>query len=306
MNCKTLEKLHRRTQTERTTEIFFVLCSLASTIEFNFVQPLKIIRNTMIVLYLSLLAFLLAGAGFLHLLPRLGKIGGNISDWFCYAPGIDLAILYFMILPLIIGIVLEGWAGIAIGIIAEISAVLIWTVIHELAHRNQREGRNIHQTLSSIVGRWRNHLAVWITALAAPNFWVVRITEIIVYPPLTWLIKLPKYEAKEWINVSRQKFEGLVGYDLIWCLYCDWMTGVWSLGTEMLRNVESFWCPIRFSSEKKCENCKIDFPDVANGWISSNGTMEEVCQLLEAKYNTNQTERSWYGHSCRKGESENS
>ena len=47
------------------------------------------------------------------------------------------------------------------------------------------------------------------------------------------------------------KVEGLVGHDRIWCLYCDWMTGVWSLGTEMLRNVESFWCPLRFSSDAK-------------------------------------------------------
>ena len=37
----------------------------------------------------------------------------------------------------------------------------------------------------------------------------------------------------------------VIGHALIWCLYCDWMTGVWSLGTEMLRNVESFWYPIR-------------------------------------------------------------
>jgi hypothetical protein len=99
-----------------------------------------------------------------------------------------------------------------------------------------------------------------------PIFAAARIGQYLVYPPLTWLVRLPKYNTAEWISVSRHKFEGLVGHDLIWCLYCDWMTGVWSLGTEMLRNVESFWCPIRFRSDKKCENCTLDFPDVDNGW----------------------------------------
>ena len=99
------------------------------------------------------------------------------------------------------------------------------------------------------------------------------------------------------MNVSRQKFSGLVGHDLIWCLYCDWMTGVWSLGSEMLRNVESFWCPIRFHSEKKCENCKIDFPDVDTTWIPASGTMQEVTELLDEKLTGG--EHSWHGHPAR-------
>jgi hypothetical protein len=103
-----------------------------------------------------------------------------------------------------------------------------------------------------------------------------RLGQYLVYPPLTWLVRLPKYNTAEWVNVSRHKFEGLVGHDLIWCLYCDWMTGVWSLGTEMLRNVESFWCPIRFRSDKKCENCTLDFPDLDNGWAPADGTMADV------------------------------
>ena len=35
------------------------------------------------------------------------------------------------------------------------------------------------------------------------------------------------YKQAEWVNVSRTKFDGLVGHDLIWCLYCDWR---WSDG----------------------------------------------------------------------------
>lgn len=120
------------------------------------------------------------------------------------------------------------------------------------------------------------------------------------YPPLTRLVGLPKYQAAEWINVSRHKFDGLVGHDRIWCLYCDWMTGVWSLGTEMLRNVESLWCPIRFSCPQKCANCSIDFPDVNNGWVAADATMKDVTDLLEEKYTSTPEPQPWFGHPSRK------
>ena len=100
------------------------------------------------------------------------------------------------------------------------------------------------------------------------------------------------------VNISRHKFTGLIGYDLIWCLYCDWMTGVWSLGTEMLRNVESFWCPIRFYNDKKCENCKIDFPNIDGGWVESDRNMQDVTELLNCKY-AGVEERSWFAHKSR-------
>ena len=137
----------------------------------------------------------------------------------------------------------------------------------------------------------------WVTAVVTPLFWIVRVAEVFVYPLLTMLIGLPRYKQGDWVNVSRQKFSGLVGHDLIWCLYCDWMTGVWSLGSEMLRNVESFWCPIRFYEGKKCDNCKIDFPDVAGDWVKHDGTMMDVTTLLEAKYAGG--ERGWFGHPAR-------
>lgn len=255
--------------------------------------------NQLIFLYGYLVGLLIIGAVFLHLLPHLGLPGKKAADWFCYAPGIDLALVYFMLMPLAVAFLTASWQGIAVALVAEISALWLWIFAHEFAHRQQKSQANIHRQMSSIVGKWRNHLAVWITAFAIPLFWVVRLTELVVYPPLTKLVKLPAYEAKDWVNVSRHKFEGLIGYDLIWCLYCDWMTGVWSLATEMLRNVESFWCPIRFYSEKKCENCQLDFPDVDNGWVPANGTLEEVTNLLASKYSTDQEERAWYGHPCR-------
>lgn len=254
-------------------------------------------------LYLYLVIALVAGTIVLHSLPHLGKLGKNLSEFCCFAPGIDLVLAYFMLLPLAIGWLVSGWLGVGIALLAELSVLWMWIIGHEFVNRDRDARGKIARTMSGIFGRWRNHVAIWITALAIPVFWFVRFAEVIVYPPLTGLIGLPKYQAKDWVNVSRHKFEGLIGYDLIWCLYCDWMTGVWSLGTEMLRNVESFWCPIRFYSDKKCENCKQDFPDLENGWISADGNMEQVSELLQEKY-TGKDESSWFGHPARQVDSQ--
>ncbi len=237
---------------------------------------------------------LLIGAGVLHLLPKLGAPGKTLSRFLCRGIGLDLMITYFTVLPMIVGFFVLCWLGLIAAIAGQVIGLLIWTWLHELAHPAARKGPRIVKTLNKSVGRWRNHTAVWITALAVPLFWLVRLAEWVVYPPLTWIVKLPPYKSADWVNVSRQKFDGLVGHDLIWCLYCDWMTGIWSLGTEMLRNVESFWCPIRFYDKNKCENCKTDFPDIDNGWVNADGSMEDVADLLKAKHA--QGDHSWFGH----------
>lgn len=252
-----------------------------------------------LVLFGLLVGALLAVAGLLHLIPKLGALGKRIADSCCRAPVLDVIITYFTVLPPVVGAIVQGWRGVLVGIAAQVAAVLIWTPLHELAHPAGRKGPRIVHVLNRAVGRWRNHTAVWITALAVPVFWVVRVAEWIVYPPLIVLVKFPRYRMGDWVNVSRQKFDGLVGHDLIWCLYCDWMTGVWSLGSEMLRNVESFWCPIRFRSDKKCENCKIDFPDLENGWAPGDGNMGDVVAALEKHYHAESTTNAWFGHPAR-------
>ena len=75
----------------------------------------------------------------------------------------------------------------------------------------------------------------------------------------------------------------VIGHALIWCLYCDWMTGVWSLGTEMLRNVESFWYPIPASRARSAQG-EIDFPDVNQGWVHASGNMSDVVRTLDRLY----------------------
>jgi len=276
---------------------------------------------------LSTLAAVLVGAALLHLIPRLGSPGKALAAWLCRAPGLDVVITYFTAAPMILGPVFgvrlltaspdltaalttdpaptssSPWLAALLGFIAavvgQVVGVCVWTVLHELANRKHCKGPRIVHVLNRKVGRFRNHSAVWWTALAVPLFWIVRLAQYVVYPPLTWLIRLPKYKSAEWVNVSRQKFDGLVGHDLIWCLYCDWMTGVWSLGGEMLRNVETFWCPIRFDSAKKCDNCQHDFPDVADRWAPSDSDMAEVVRRIDEGFPGPGGDNSWWGHPAR-------
>ena len=242
-------------------------------------------------------AAMVVGAVLLHILPKLGRGGQRFSDALCRAPGLDLLITYFTVAPLFVGPIVAGWRGLVGAVAGQMTGLLIWQTGHEWANREHVRGPRIIKVLNRIVGPWRNYTAVWVTAVVTPVFWMVRVAEVALYPLLVRLVNLPAYDPGDWVNVSRQKFCGLVGHDLIWCLYCDWMTGVWSLGTEMLRNVESFWCPIRFHSEKKCANCAIDFPDVDHGWVPAGATMADVAATVERMHGDGV--HAWFGHPAR-------
>lgn len=248
-------------------------------------------------IYVVTVAALLIGAGILHLLKRLGSLGRRTANLLCAAPWIDLVLMYFTLLPAVVGALMRGWAGLGAAVAGEVTALWLWIILHELAHPAARKGPRIYRALDRIVGPWRNHLAVWATSPAVPGFWVVRLCQVMLYPPLVWLVDLPRCRAKDYVSISRQKFQGLVGYDLIWCLYCDWMTGVWSLGTEMLRNVESFWCPIRFTDAGKCARCVREFPDINHGWVSADGTMADVVAVVNELQSTRP--HAWFGHPVR-------
>lgn len=244
-------------------------------------------------------AAIVLGAGVLHVLPRLGSAGRRLSNAMCRAPLLDLPVTYFTVAPMIVGPIIAGWIGLAGGVVGQIVGMQTWAVLHSLANPKLRGTPRIHTTLNQIVGPFRNYGAVWLTAFVLPVFWLVRMAEIFLYPFIRVLVRFPKYDHGDWVRVGRQKFDGLISHDLIWCLYCDWMTGVWSLGSEMLRNVESFWCPIRFDSEKKCSNCRLDFPDVNGEWVAADGSMEEVTAVLRAKYAAPAEPNSWFGHPAR-------
>jgi hypothetical protein len=235
------------------------------------------------------------------IMTNIGKFSKTLSAVFRRAPMLDLLVAGTTWIPwIVLGVMAENladapwWAG-AVGALAgQVVGLQLWCWGHELANREKVKGPRIVRYLNRRVGRVRNHAALWITTLAYPIFWAIRFGEILVYPLLVWTIRLPKYKQAEWVNVSRTKFDGLVGHDLIWCLYCDWMTGVYSLGAEMLRNIESFWCPIRFYDGKKCENCVIDFPDLKDKWVPANGTMGDVVKVMGEHFDGG--DHSWYGH----------
>lgn len=244
-------------------------------------------------------------AGLLHLIPRLGRAGAAAGDWLCRAPALDLVVsLFTWIPPAALGIA-YGWRGVAGALAGQLGGLLIWMLAHEFVHRGPARPR-IVTLLNRTVGSLNNHVALWATALAIPIFLLIRLAQVTIYPVLTRLVGLPRYRHADWINVSRQKFHGLVGHDLLWCLYCDWMTGVYAFGAEILRNVESFWCPIRFASGKKCDNCKLDFPDLADGWVAHDAGMGDVVALLERRYGPDATadlprdqRHGWFGHPAR-------
>lgn len=283
----------------------------------------------LLLFFLITLAALLASAIFFHILVRLGPFGQRACDACAKAPLLDLIVFYFCHGPHIAAVVVwwnahgpqpmfsvaaggrveQSWQHeypfahlavlLLISIAAQAATLVLWSWFHEALNPGIRKGPRIVSTLNRRVGWFRNHAAVWWTALAVPLFTLIRLAEIFVYPPLHWLVRLPKYNTAEWINISRQKFSGLVGYDLIWCLYCDWMTGVWSLGSEMLRNVESFWCPIKYTSPEKCEKCCIDFPDINGGWVDAKGNIADVAKVLEEKYPGPNGDNGWFGHPSR-------
>jgi hypothetical protein len=237
----------------------------------------------------------LALASTFTILPKVGKTGQLISDQLTQAPWIDVALAILIWIPWIVGSVVAGWLGLAATLLGQIVAMQLWIVGHEQFHRPALKQPRIMGYLNNRFGWWRNNLALWVTSLSLPLFFGIRAAEVLLYPMLVNLLGFRSYDHSEWVNISRQKFEGLVGHDLIWCLYCDWMTGVYSLGAEMLRNVESFWCPIRFYNDKKCANCQLDFPDIDGGWVAADSTMTEVVETLDRQMPQGRP-WSWFGH----------
>lgn len=246
----------------------------------------------------AIVAGLELGLGLLlFLLPRAGPPGRALTEIAARAPLLDLVVAVMTWIPWLAAGLADGWRGFASAVAGQVLAMCVWVLGHETIHRRPERGPRLGKTHARLVGRWRNLTALWFSLLGVPVLWGIRFGEMILYPPLCWLMGFPSYRQSEWVNVSRQKFQGLVGHDLIWCLYCDWMTGVYALGGEMLRNIESFWCPIRFYDDKKCANCRVEFPDIDGGWVSAQGTMADVQETVLRFYADGH--REWFGHPAR-------
>lgn len=212
------------------------------------------------------------------------------------APWLDIWVSLFTWVPWVAGGIHSGWPGLPAIFVAQLAALHIFCLGDRLLRG--RRGPTIMATLEKVVGVGGNQLGLYCTLPALPLFLQIRLAQCVLYPVLRMAVKFPKYRQQDWISLSRQKFDGLAGYDLVFCLYCEWAAGVYGLGAEMLRNVESFWCPIRFHPEKKCENCQVDFPDL-NHWVRPAGDMAEVARELDARYRGRST-HSWWGHPDRR------
>ena len=115
-------------------------------------------------LFFSITLGLLPGAGLLHLLPRMGQAGKRISEASCRAPILDVVVCYFTILPLIIGPLVAGWAGLFIAVASQPATLLIWQTIHEAIHRDAAKGPRIIKVLNKRFGPVRNLTAAYITS----------------------------------------------------------------------------------------------------------------------------------------------
>jgi hypothetical protein len=212
------------------------------------------------------------------------------------APWVDFFVSLFTLAPWVAGWLLDRWSGVAAAVLAQIVFLHVFCAV-DRALRG-KPGPTLEGAQARVLGWWRNQLCLLVQTPAIPVFWMIRLAEIVLYPPIAWLGKLPTYKSSEWVNLSRHKFDGLVGHDLLWCWYCDWMTGLWSLGGDMLRNIESFWCPIRFCDDCKCRNACTDFPDLAK-WARADGNVADAVRVFDEHYD-GKRKNSWWGHPDRR------
>lgn len=222
----------------------------------------------------------------------LTRLAFGVTQKIARAPFLDFFVSLFTWVPWAAGIWFSSWSGLAASIVAQLVFLHCFCLVHRALRG--KKGRTLTDAQARILGPVRNQICLMVQTPAVLVFAQVRLAEILLYPPVAWLGKLPRYKSSEWVNLSRHKYDGLIGYDLLWCWYCDWMTGVWALGSEMLRNIESFWCPIQFRDPAKNRNASTDFPDVSQ-WAPADGSMEDAVRLFEARYDGKHP-NSWWGH----------
>jgi hypothetical protein len=101
------------------------------------------------------------------------------------------------------------------------------------------------------------------------------------------------------VNVSRHKFSGLVGHDLIWCLYCDWMTGVWVAGDGNAPERRIVLVPHPLRQLQEMRSLLDRLPRCPARLGAGDANMADVTRVLEQQYPPTQLPRAWFGSPVR-------
>src|SRR5579872_809370 len=232
-----------------------------------------------------------ATLGWLAFLTCVVFIVDSVSRAWAHPPAIDAVVVGFTMLPWVGGWVAgarihSSWVGGLLGMLASCAAQFVAVELFDFAHRAVAKRKKIgileiNRTIDRRVGWWRNRMGLWATVPSVPFFLLNRVGHVASYYPLIPFLDFPPLKQSEYIKVSRHKIKNLVGADLVWCLYCDWMTGGWSLTSEMLNEVESYWCPLLFDDKDKCEKCSQFFR--METWATPGASAEELARLAGKK-----------------------
>ena len=147
----------------------------------------------------------------------LTRLAYALSDKIAQAPWLDLFISLFTWAPWVMGGFLDGWLGLLAALVAQLVFLHAFCFVHRALRG--KKGRTLTDAQGRILGPFRNQLCLMVQTPAIIVFVQVRVAEILIYPPIAWLGKLPTYKSSEWVNLSRHKYDGLIGYDLLWCWY---------------------------------------------------------------------------------------
>ena len=118
--------------------------------------------------FLPALAVAFGGVFVLSLiLTFLGRSFGGLAT---RAPGLDLIVALMTWVPWVVCVWLFGWIGLPAAILGQMIALFCWCWIHEAMHPAARKGPRIVKFINRTVGRWQNHVALWVTLVALPAF----------------------------------------------------------------------------------------------------------------------------------------
>ncbi len=212
---------------------------------------------------------------------------GRKMEFLARPPAVDFIVIGYTAGPWIAGGfagagIHQYWLGALGGLtavtFAQMIALELFDFIHcRIAARRGIQSLRINHTIERRFGKFKNRFCLWLTVPSIPLFLYNRFG-FLGFFIFEKMLGFSHFKTSDYITVSRQKIQNLVGADLVWCLYCDWMTGGWTLTSEILNEVESFWCPLQFDDRTKCEKCANYFS--TGHWTPPQTTAAEIGKIV--------------------------